>query len=223
MFTHQPRRYRPAWFVPPHAHKPALPKTSPWMHSCFVKDGIIVITDWFGNLTVERNLGSWTRFVCWSLVSERGRGTERLRPAALALILKGFALEKELLSSVSSLLQTQTKVFTWTLGKHGRIFLLSSVGCSLRVGTFYGDELRSSCLRRMISTNPARSAAAWGSRVRENSRKKRLEGWRSGEKPCGGQWVLPSSKDSTPESQVLAASFSCRLLMISSSSEPELF
>jgi len=35
--------------------------------------------------------------------------------------------------------------------------------------------------------------------------------------------VLPSSKDSTPESQVLAASFSCRLLMISWSSEPELF
>lgn len=37
------------------------------------------------------------------------------------------------------------------------------------------------------------------------------------------QWVLPSSKDSTPESTVLAASFSCRLLMISCSSEPELF
>lgn len=34
--------------------------------------------------------------------------------------------------------------------------------------------------------------------------------------------MLPSSKDSTPESQVLAASFSCRLLMISWSSEPEL-
>lgn len=34
--------------------------------------------------------------------------------------------------------------------------------------------------------------------------------------------MVPSSKDSTPESQVLAASFSCRLLMISCSSEPEL-
>lgn len=39
----------------------------------------------------------------------------------------------------------------------------------------------------------------------------------------GSQWLLPSSKDSTPESlAVVAASFSCRLLMISWSSEPEL-
>lgn len=35
---------------------------------------------------------------------------------------------------------------------------------------FYGDELRSSCLRRMISTNSARSAAACGWRAAENSR-----------------------------------------------------
>lgn len=48
------------------------------------------------------------------------------------------------------------------------------------------------------------------------------EGRAGGKKPGGAQWVLPSSKDSTPESQVLAASFSCRLLMISWSSEPEL-
>lgn len=41
-------------------------------------------------------------------------------------------------------------------------------------------------------------------------------------KEGGAQWAVPSSKDSTPESQVLAASFSCRLLMISCSSEPEL-
>lgn len=32
---------------------------------------------------------------------------------------------------------------------------------------FYGDELRSSCLRRMISTNSARSAAAWGLRQQQ--------------------------------------------------------
>lgn len=44
-----------------------------------------------------------------------------------------------------------------------------------------------------------------------------------GEEQGGSQWALPSSKDSTPESQVLAASFSCRLLMISCSSEPEDF
>lgn len=41
-------------------------------------------------------------------------------------------------------------------------------------------------------------------------------------KEGGAQWAVPSSKDSTPESQVLDASFSCRLLMISCSSEPEL-
>lgn len=35
------------------------------------------------------------------------------------------------------------------------------------------------------------------------------------------QWAGPSSKDSTPESLVLVASFSCCLLMISWSSEPE--
>lgn len=92
----------------------------------------------------------------------------------------------------------------------------------------YGDELRSSCLRRMISTNSAWSVAAWGSRVRDNSRlqcdknKNESKGGKKGRKPCGAQWVLPSSKDSTPESQVVAASFSCRLLMISWSSEPEL-
>lgn len=46
---------------------------------------------------------------------------------------------------------------------------------------------------------------------------------KSGKKHHRAQWALASSKDSTPESQVLAASFSCRLLMISCSSEPELF
>lgn len=42
--------------------------------------------------------------------------------------------------------------------------------------------------------------------------------WRG---PRGAQWLLPSSNDSTPESQALAANFSCLLLMISCSSEPE--
>lgn len=44
---------------------------------------------------------------------------------------------------------------------------------------------------------------------------------KEGRKPCGGQRALHSSKDSTPESQVMDASFSCRLLMISWSSELE--
>lgn len=52
---------------------------------------------------------------------------------------------------------------------------------------------------------------------------KREGGRKEGEELGGAQWGPPSSKDSTPESQVLAASFSCRLLMISCSSEPALF
>lgn len=66
------------------------------------------------------------------------------------------------------------------------------------------------------------------SRLRFEKRKRysrgREEGGRKEGKELGGaQWAPPSSKDSTPESQVLAASFSCRLLMISCSSEPALF
>lgn len=38
----------------------------------------------------------------------------------------------------------------------------------------------------------------------------------------GAQCVLPSSRDSTPESEVLAASFCCRFLITSCSSEPKL-
>lgn len=36
------------------------------------------------------------------------------------------------------------------------------------------------------------------------------------------QWLLPSSKDSTPESPAVADSFSCLFLMISCNSDPEL-
>lgn len=97
----------------------------------------------------------------------------------------------------------------------------SNVHLSLQKANFLFTRFRPRPSRFRYRTGPRvlDGGALWLRTERAPWRPEKGQRW---QRWVRGQWLLPSSKDSTPESPATAASFSCRLLMTSCSSEPEL-
>lgn len=122
----------------------------------------------------------------------------------VALILRGVCSDNSFPASV----QDPTKARLASVKTYWKLHFLRRRAEKLLSSSHYLHE-SSMILRCLLRMDSMRQTALWILTFRH----------RGG----AAQWVLPSSKDSTPESQVDAASFSCRRLMISCSSEPELF